>query len=146
MGQAFSWNEFKQIREESGRSFSDVFAYTLNLDGLAAKGQQPDRILTPFVSGNFFEALGLKPAAGRLFLRSEGEVLGQDPVIVLSYDYWKQKFNGDPSVVGRPVTLDGHPFTIIGVAPKASAACRPFSIGCVSAPVGDPIGGTPVTP
>src|SRR5277367_6300709 len=43
--QTFSWNEFKEIRAQSGRSFSDVFAYTISLDGLAVKGQQPDRIL-----------------------------------------------------------------------------------------------------
>jgi len=97
---AFSWNEYKQIRAESGHSFSDIFAYTVNLDGLAAKGQQPDRIMTTYASGNFFEGLRLKPAAGRLFLPSEGEVLGQDAVIVLGYEYWQRKFNGDPSVVG----------------------------------------------
>jgi len=118
VGPALSWNEFKQVRAQSGRSFSDVFAWTINLDGLAVKGQQPERILTAYVSGNFFEGLGLKPAAGRLFLRSEGEILGHDPVIVLGYDYWQQRFNGDPNVVGGPVTVDGHPVTIIGVAPK----------------------------
>jgi putative ABC transport system permease protein len=69
--QGLSWNEYKYVRAQSGRSFSDLFAYTLNLDGLAVKGQQPDRILTTYVSGNYFEGLGLKPAAGRLFLRSE---------------------------------------------------------------------------
>ena len=116
--QTLSWNEYKQIRARSGRSFSDVFAYTISLDGLAVQGQQPDRIWTMYVSGNFFDALQLKPAAGRLFLRSEEEIPGQDAVIVLGYDYWKQKLNGDPNVIGRPVTLDGHPLTIVGVAPK----------------------------
>src|ERR1700677_956652 len=110
--QALSWNEYQQVRAQSGRSFSDLFAYTLGLDGLTVQGQQPDRILTTYVSGNFFEGLGLKHAAGRLFLRSEGEVLGQDPVIVLSYEYWQQRFNGDVNVIGRAVTLDGHPVTI----------------------------------
>jgi putative ABC transport system permease protein len=57
LGRALSWNEFKQIRAQSGRSFSDLFAYTLNLDGLAMPGQQPDRIMTTFVSGDFFEGV-----------------------------------------------------------------------------------------
>lgn len=113
-----SWNEFKEVRAHTGKSFSDVIAYTLGLDGLAVPGQQPDRLLTCYVSGNFFDALGLKPAAGRVFLRSEGEILNQDPVIVLSYDYWMKKFNGDPGIVGRSVTLDGHPMSIVGVGPK----------------------------
>ena len=81
--QTLSWNEYKQIRARSGRSFSDVFAATISLDGLAVPGQQPDRIMAMYVSGDFFAGLRLKPAAGRLFLRSEGEVPGRDAVIVL---------------------------------------------------------------
>jgi len=122
----FSWPEFKQIRAQSGSSFSGVIAHTLGLDGIATAGQQPQRIMTSYVSGNFFSTLGLKPAAGRLFLSSEGEVLGQDPVIVLGYDYWREKFNGDPNAVGRPVTVDGHPFTIAGVAPKGFHGVQSF--------------------
>ncbi len=146
LGQGLSWNEFKQVRSQSGRSFSDVFAWTLNLDGLAVKGQQPERIMTAYVSGNFFEGLGLKPAAGRLFLRSEGEIFGRDPVIVLGYDYWQQRFNGDPSIVGRPVTLDGHPVTIIGVAPKGFSGMQTFVTMAAYLPLSQvPIlAGTPV--
>jgi predicted permease len=114
----FSLPEFKAIRVQSGRSFSNVVAYTVSLDGFSAMGQQPQRILTSYVSGNFFSGLGLTPAAGRLFGPSEGEVMGSDPVIVLGYQYWQQKFNGDPNIVGRAVTFDGHPMTVVGVAPK----------------------------
>ena len=142
--QVMSWPEYKQIRAQSTRSFSDVFAYTLGLDGLAVQGQQPQRIVTSYVSGNFFEGLGLKPAAGRLFLRSEGEVLGHDPYIVLSYDYWQQKFNGDSGVVGKPVTVDGHPLTIIGVAPKGFHGMQGFIVMAAYLPMSElPIGGTP---
>jgi macrolide transport system ATP-binding/permease protein len=142
--QTLSWNEYKQVRDQVGSSFSDVFAYTMNLDGLAVKGQQPDRILTAYVSGNFFDGLGLKPAAGRLFLRSEGEILGRDPVIVLGYDYWQQRFNGDPNVIGRPVTLDGHPMTLIGVAPKGFGGMQSFVTAAAYLPLSEiPISGTP---
>jgi predicted permease len=122
----FSWPEFKQIRDQSQGSFSAVFVNALGLDGFATEGQQPQRILTSYVSGNFFDALGLQPAAGRLLLPSEGEVLGRDPVAVLSYDFWKQQFNGDESVVGRQATIDGHPFTIVGVAPKGFYGVQSF--------------------
>jgi predicted permease len=143
LGQTLSWNEYKQVRAQSGSSFSDLVASTLNLDGLTVKGQQPDRIMTSYVSGNFFEALGLKPAAGRLFLRSEGEVLGRDPVIVLGYDYWQQRFNGDPNVVGRPVMLDGQPVTIIGVAPKGFGGMQTFLTQAAYLPLSElPIAGT----
>jgi predicted permease len=122
----FSWPEFKAIRDQSHGSFSDLFAHTLGLDGFAVEGQQPQRIMTSYVSGNFFEALRLKPQAGRLFSPTEGEVLGHDPVVVLGYDLWREKFNGDASAVGRPVTIDGHPFTIIGVAPKGFGGVQSF--------------------
>ena len=79
---------------------------------------QPERVITAYVSGNFFDALGVHPAVGRLFLRSEGEVLDSDPVVVLDYDFWKARFNGDPNVIGREVTVNGHPLSVIGVAPK----------------------------
>jgi predicted permease len=123
----FSLPEFKQIRTEAGHSFSGIAAVTMGLDGISRPGQQPERILTTYVSGNFFGVLGLKPSAGRLFLPSEGEVIGQDPVIVLSYDYWKEKFNADPAVVGRPVTVDGRPFTIVGVAARDFHGMQAFA-------------------
>jgi predicted permease len=126
LGQIFSWNEYREIRRQTGSVFSDVFAYTVNLDGLAAKGQQPDRVMTMFTSGNFFDALQIKPAVGRLFLSSEGETLGQDAVVVLGYDYWKRKFNGDPGVVGQPITIDGHTLTVVGVAPKEFPGMQSF--------------------
>ena len=122
----FSYQEFRQIRAQSSNSYSDVIGHTIGLDGLAVHGQQPQRILTSYVTGNFFSALGLKPAAGRLILPTEGEVAGQDPVIVLGYDYWKENFNADPNVVGLPVTVDGHPLTIVGVAPKGFHGVQPF--------------------
>jgi predicted permease len=122
----FSWNEFKMIRAQSGKSFSGIFAWTGNLDGLAVRGQRPDRIMAMYVSGNFFDTFGVKPAAGRLFVPSEGETPGKDPVVVLGYDYWQQKFSGDPNVVGRSVSLDGHPVTIIGVAPQGFPGMQPF--------------------
>jgi len=122
----FSWPEYKAIREQSRGSFSEVFAHALGLDGFSTEGQQPQRVLTGYVSGNFFEGLGLKPAAGRLLLPSEGEVLGNDRVVVLSYDFWKERFNGDPSAVGQTATIDGHPFTIVGVAPKGFVGVQSF--------------------
>jgi predicted permease len=142
--QAVSWPEFKEIRSQSGHSFSDVFAYVLSLDGLATAGQQPDRIVTGFVTGNYFEGMGLKPAVGRLFLRSEGEVLGRDPIVVLSYDYWMKRFNGDPGVVGRAVTMDGHPMTIVGVAPKGFHGSQSFIDMAAFMPMLElPVSGTP---
>ncbi len=114
----FSLPEYKTVSDASGRSFSSVVAYKISIDGLASEGQYPQRVLTCFVSGNFFSGLGLKPAAGRLFAPNEGEVMSADPEIVLGYKYWQQKFGSDPGIVGHAVALDGHPMTVVGIAPE----------------------------
>jgi predicted permease len=113
----FSVPEYRDIRNQTDDVFSGLLSYQFGMDGLAANGKT-DRILSNYVSGNYFSVLGLKPTLGRLILPSEGEVLGADPVMVLSYSFWKTRFAGDTEIVGKKVTLDGHPVTIVGVGPK----------------------------
>jgi len=113
----FSVPEYRDIRGQTADIFSDLMAYQFGMDGLNADGKT-DRILSNYVSGNYFSMLGVKPTLGRLLLPSEGEVMGADPVMVLSYSFWKTRFGGDPDVIGKKVTLDGHPITIVGVGPK----------------------------
>ena len=67
LGNSLSLPEFKAIRAQSAHSFSDVFAYSNSLDGLSEPGQQPQRIMTCYVSGNFFSGLQLQPAADGSF-------------------------------------------------------------------------------
>ena len=82
--------------------------------------------MTTYVSGNFFEGLGLKPLPGGSSSAAK-ERRWARTLVVLGYDYWKQKFDSDPSVAGRTVTLDGHPVTIVGVAPKDFAGMQSYS-------------------
>ena len=96
---------------------SDVFAYDIRLGGLKANGKTTEFVYCT-VTGNFFSALGLKPAAGRLLLPGEGEAPGSDSIAVLGYAYWLARFGGDPGVVDRTVTIDGQAVRVIGVAPK----------------------------
>ena len=121
----FSVADYRDIRSQSSEVFSDLFAYQLNIDGLSVDGKA-DRIMTNYVSGNFFSALGIKPELGRFIVPSEGETLGADPVMVLSYSYWKTRFGGDPAIVGRKVSVDGRPITIVGVAPRGFVGVTPF--------------------
>ncbi|HEV2179839.1 MAG TPA: ABC transporter permease [Gemmatimonadaceae bacterium] len=71
-----------------------------------------------YVSGNFFKVLGVPPFLGRTFADDEDKTPGDDPVVVVSYAYWQNRFGGDRSAVGSTITLNGTPMTIIGVAPK----------------------------
>src|SRR5271168_814201 len=121
----FSLADYRDIRDQSTGVFSDVFAYQFGLDGLSVDGKA-DRVMTNYVSGNYFSALGLKPHLGRLILPSEGEVPGADPVMVLSYPYWKQHFAADPHIIGRQLSVDGHLVTVVGVAPRSYHGITPL--------------------
>lgn len=70
------------------------------------------------VSGNYFQVLGLKPALGRLFTDADDTAKNANPVLVLSYDYWRTRFAADRSAIGQTVLVNGHPFTLVGVAPQ----------------------------
>jgi predicted permease len=113
----FSIPDYRDLCGQAGTVFSGMFSYLSRFDGLSVNGKA-ERIRASYVSGNFFSTLGIQPAQGRFILPSEGETAGADPVMVLSYNYWKGRFGGDPEIVGTKVSVDGHPVTIVGVAPE----------------------------
>src|SRR5258706_7713848 len=80
-------------------------------------GAQPRQIFGQMVSANYFEILGLRPVSGRFFLPDEDTKPGGNNVAVVSYSLWANKFGSDPHVVGRILTLNATPYTVIGVAP-----------------------------
>ena len=69
-----------------------------------------------FVSGNYFDVLGVDAAIGRLFNAQQDRQFGASPYTILSYEYWQRRFAGDPGVIGRTIRLNGYPLTIIGVS------------------------------
>src|SRR5271170_5653781 len=71
------------------------------------------------VSGNYFNVLGVSPAAGRLFVQADDVQPNANPIIVLGYGYWQRRFGSEPQVVGQSVLVNGQPFTIVGVAPQS---------------------------
>jgi len=76
----------------------------------------PERLQGYHVSADFFDALGTRPAFGRNFVRDD-ETFGRHRVVLISDRLWKRKFDGDPAVVGRSITIDGDPHQVIGVMP-----------------------------
>ncbi len=96
------------------------------LSGLAARSRTSidlansttERIRGEMVSGNYFSLLGTRAALGRLILPGDDAAPGAHPVAVLSYSLWQRGFGSDPAVVGRGIILNGHPFTVVGVAAK----------------------------
>jgi predicted permease len=115
-GTGLSYLEYQDLRSQT-EGFSELIAYNLNLVGLSFN-DNPETAVVSFVSENYFSGLGLKPAAGRLLYGAEVEKRGTEPEVVLSYAYWKKRFNLDPSIVGRQIKVNGRSATIVGVAPE----------------------------
>ena len=76
---------------------------------------ESERIGTEFVSASYFSLLGVSPALGRVFGADEDDVAKPVAVVVLSDGLWRRRFGADPQVVGQPITLNGQPFTVLGV-------------------------------
>jgi predicted permease len=82
------------------------------------RGPQAERVSGTCVTGNFFPMLGVKPALGRLFGPEDDRLSAPNPVAVVSWSYWKDRFNLDPAIVGKRIVVDGFPVTIAGVAAR----------------------------
>jgi predicted permease len=98
--------------------FSDLVAYMPTPVHLSAPGQTPERTWIEVVSPNYFALAGVFPAHGE-FPGPDAEAKGTAPAVVLSNRYWQRRFGGDPSLVGRPIALNGRTFTVIGIAPES---------------------------
>jgi predicted permease len=102
--------------KKTTKSFSSLTAYSFDTFTLAGNGE-PKAVFATQVLPNFFSTLGVKPALGRGFV--DGEDVGDGPhVVMLTYGYWRSDFGGDPQAIGRTITLDNKPATIVGVLPR----------------------------
>jgi macrolide transport system ATP-binding/permease protein len=116
----FSFQDYIYFRDHT-QVFSDVIANLQEkfLLGDHKPGAEPEEILGNFVSDNFLSTLGGGTQLGRFFSVEENSVPGRDSVVVLSNKFWRRRFGGDPQMIGRSISLNGKPFTVIGVtSPK----------------------------
>ena len=112
-----SYPLYLEIRERV-TTLESVYAYQIEPQAMSLAGPGgAERIYSTFVTGNYFTALGVRAAAGRLFGAGDSERPGESPIAVLSHGFWMRRFNGDPSVVGQTLQLSGRPYTVVGVAP-----------------------------
>ena len=114
-----SYPNYLDYREASRSVLEDLAALRVEPQPMSlSEGDGAISVYGQTVSGNFFDVLGVTPAAGRFFLPEEDVVPGERLVAVASHRFWQDRFGGDPSLVGRTVTLNGQPFTIVGIAPE----------------------------
>lgn len=112
-----SYPNYADIRDRATQ-VTGVFAHQIEPTPMSLGGNgEAERVYGTLVSGNYFQALGATPALGRL-LRPDDDTRGSaSAVTVLGHDLWTRRFGSDPAVVGRPVSINGYPFTVVGIAP-----------------------------
>ena len=114
----FSWEAYQNFREHTPE-FVDLAALQAGNAPLgvrrAGSQAQADTRNGQYVSGNFFRTLGVQPWIGRLMTDADDQE-GAPPVAVMSFRIWQEKYGSDPSVIGAGYQINGHPFTVIGVA------------------------------
>src|SRR3954469_18755208 len=111
-----SWPEYRDLSARL-RLMPSLIAFRMASLYVGEPGQV-DRGNGLLVSGNYFQALGLRPAAGRLLGPEDAATAGGTTVVVISYDYWQTHFAGAVDVPGRTMRVNGQHLTIVGVAPR----------------------------
>ena len=110
--------------QQQNTSFSEMGAYARISQGFNLTGEgDPQRILASYASSGFFPMLGAHVVAGRSFVPEEDRA-GSAPVVILGHRLWQGRFGGDPSVVGRTITLDNQRYTVVGVLPAGFQLLR----------------------
>ena len=127
-GPAASPAKFNMWRQQT-RAFQDVSAYRFNMLNVTGGGD-PEQIATGQVSADFFRLFGASVIAGRTFAADEDRPNGGH-VVVLGEGFWKRRFGGDPTIVGRSLSLDGDPYVVIGILGR-------FDTEAIQSPAGPP--------
>ncbi len=109
----FSWPSYEHYKKHNHVFSTLTAASPPSRLSIRNEGSEPETVTGEYVVGDFFSTLGVKPAIGRLI----GP--GDDRVAVVSWSYWKGKFNQDPAILGRQLIVQDQPVTVVGVAPRA---------------------------
>jgi putative ABC transport system permease protein len=112
----FSYPMFRDLEREqkvfTGIAAHRIFGVNIGYEGQTLTGEGM------LVSGSYFPVLGLTPARGRLIDTTDDRTVGQSPVVVLGYDYWRTRFAESPAILGSSLVVNGQPMTVVGVAPR----------------------------
>ncbi|HEY6400940.1 MAG TPA: ABC transporter permease, partial [Blastocatellia bacterium] len=121
-GSLFRYEVFEKMRQAHATApegpLSDFFAFAPIHQMAAVIGAQAEIVNGQVVSGGYYRGLGVQPILGRA-ITDEDDKPASEPVTVLSYQYWQERFGSDPAVIGRRLKLNKQSFTIIGVTPPA---------------------------
>jgi putative ABC transport system permease protein len=108
---------WEQVRDHQ-QAFSGMFAWAMDTFNLA-RGGQAHNVPGLWVSGDFFNVLGVPPVLGRVFAREDDRRGCGSPAAVVSYAFWQRELGGEASAIGKKITLGGYPVEVIGVTPAS---------------------------
>lgn len=121
-----SYRDYVDVRDRAS-SYEGLAAFSHNTAGFASDSKMTTKLkMGMVVTANMFSLMGVEPTIGRGFRPEEDQVPGRDAVVVLGHTMWEQEFASDPSVLGRSVYINGHAFTVIGVAPSEFTGMNQF--------------------
>ena len=124
-----SYPDFRDYRDSS-RSLAGAIAFDDRSLSLGNE-DQAERVWAEVVSGNYFDVLGVRPAAGRFFRAEEQEEApGKHPVTVISARFWRRHFHADPQIVGKTIRVNRQELTVVGVAPTEFLGTEVTTGGC----------------
>ncbi|HEX9690633.1 MAG TPA: ABC transporter permease [Gemmatimonadales bacterium] len=115
----FSYPMFRDLERQAQSNFAGLAAHRIFGANLGLTGYQTVNGEGMLVSGSYFPLLGVRPRLGRLLTPEDDRTIGEHFVAVLSYDYWQNRLGGDPGVLNQVIVVNGHPMTIVGVAPRS---------------------------
>lgn len=110
--------EFNDL-QAAATSFVGLAAYVNGIATVGDKGRSPDRFNAAYVTANAFPLLNLSPSLGRL-PSADDDRPGGEPIVLLGSDAWRQRYGGDPQILGRSVLINGSPATVVGIIPERS--------------------------
>jgi predicted permease len=125
-----------QDYQQRADAFSEVFCQKMSEGVALTIDNETELVSAEMVSGNYFTALGVKPAIGRVFNSAEDDrVYKGHPVVALSYDYWMTRFAGDHNVIGKKVLVNNYPMTIVGVSAPGFSGVDPARSPKIRVPI-----------
>jgi putative ABC transport system permease protein len=114
----FPWHAYEIMRDDN-HAFSDLIVAGMNFFTVRGDKLPPQTVFGGAVGGNFFQALGVQPAAGRLIGPEDAHTGYHAPVAVISWSFWKSRFALDPGIIGKRIVInEDPPLTVIGVAQR----------------------------
>lgn len=108
-----NWRDFRERNE----SFAAVTAYEDGVSLSVSIGSEAQELIGMLVTGSYFETLGVEAALGRVLTPADDVHLGAHPVVVVAHHFWSRHLGSDPDTLGKTLHINGHPFTVVGVAP-----------------------------